>query len=217
LVAGSVDGCAPGNFLVDTGNDTSLLLHSSFVKKYGFVQRYPSGTQAMAAGVGGMMKLELVSLKSFRVGAVVEPKADAALIVGGVDPGVSDMVGGIGIGFLSHFVLTFDYPGERIFLARVYDETANATTRLGIGLAQDASSGEITIENVADEAPAQAAGLVAGNRLLAVDGTPVKDLSLHDVLDLLKARPGRDAVTLRVQGTDGGITEVRASYFTPKN
>jgi len=68
----------------------------------------------------------------------------------------------------------------------------------GIGIELGLEDDYFTVIAPMDATPAQRAGLQAGDRLLAVDGEPLKGRTLIDVVHLLRGEPGT-AVDLRIE------------------
>lgn len=62
----------------------------------------------------------------------------------------------------------------------------------GVGtlLGQDTESGEISVKEVYEDSPAEKGGLKAGDLLLEVDGTSVKEMTLSETVDLVKSKTG---------------------------
>jgi carboxyl-terminal processing protease len=78
----------------------------------------------------------------------------------------------------------------------------------GVGIwVRRAASGALQIESVQGGSPAAAAGLRAGDVLIAVAGLPVAGRTVADVADVLWGRPGT-SVTIRVERHGRPITKV---------
>ena len=82
--------------------------------------------------------------------------------------------------------------------AEIYELYQNvmSNTYVGVGMAisvsQDGQGLDIT--QVEDEGPAQKAGVRAGDRLVAVDGTDIRDMTLSEVGKLIKGEEGTSVV-----------------------
>lgn len=82
--------------------------------------------------------------------------------------------------------------------AEIYELYQNvmSNTYVGVGMAisvsQDGQGLDIT--QVEDEGPAQKAGVLAGDRLVAVDGTDIRGMALSEVGKLLKGEEGTSVV-----------------------
>jgi carboxyl-terminal processing protease len=104
--------------------------------------------------------------------------------------------------------------------AEIYELYQNvmSNTYVGVGMAisigQDGQGLDIT--QVEDEGPAQKAGVLAGDRLVAVDGTDIRGMALSEVGKLLKGEEGtsvvltvvRDQQTLELSVERGRIKSV---------
>lgn len=75
----------------------------------------------------------------------------------------------------------------------------------GIGVVVKSSRGQHVVEEVIDGGPAAQAGLVAGARIVEVDGAPTKGRTLASVVDQLRGPDGSN-VELRVQSATGVVT-----------
>jgi len=79
---------------------------------------------------------------------------------------------------------------------------------IGAELSQDPDTNEITVANVLPDGPAAETALLPGDVILAVDGRPVKDMELTDVVDLIRGEGGTDVVlTVRHEGAEN-IAEI---------
>jgi carboxyl-terminal processing protease len=104
--------------------------------------------------------------------------------------------------------------------AEIYELYQNvmSNTYVGVGMAisvsQDGQGLDIT--QVEDEGPAQKAGVLAGDRLVAVDGTDIRGMALSEVGKLLKGEEGtsvaltlvRDQQTLELSVERGRLKSV---------
>ena len=87
--------------------------------------------------------------------------------------------------------------------AEIYELYQNvmSNTYVGVGMAisvsQDGQGLDIT--QVEDEGPAQKAGVRAGDRLVAVDGTDIRDMTLSEVGKLIKGEEGTSVVLTLVR------------------
>lgn len=76
------------------------------------------------------------------------------------------------------------------------DDTSGAFA--GIGVEIDVRDGWLIVHGVIDGGPAQHAGLQAGDRFLALDGHPARDLRLSEAVRIMRGQPGTP-VTVRVR------------------
>ncbi len=214
-----LDSLPSARFLVDTGDEAHLRLYSPFVAKYGLAKKYPHGALTMGGGIGGVSQSRQTRIGSFTVAGVTlrDMPADFSL-----DPkgGASQVLAGsLGSGLLSRFVLTLDYLHSRAFFAAGSGTKAPFETRtLGISLLEtrDPRGGtHLAVADLRPEAPAAKAGLHVFDEILAVDGKPVRGLSLAAARHLLAPRTGQTAHVLRVQSAAGAPHTVRARFYDP--
>jgi carboxyl-terminal processing protease len=69
---------------------------------------------------------------------------------------------------------------------------------VGVGVAIKKFEGVVFVRNVIPESPASKAGLLPGDRILAVDHKPIRDLSLEQIVGLIRGAEGT-TVDLSVQ------------------
>jgi carboxyl-terminal processing protease len=96
------------------------------------------------------------------------------------------------------------------------EDTAGETT--GIGLDVRVSQGEVVVQRVAPGSPAARDGLAPGDRILAVDGTPLDGLDGDSIRDQLVGQRGQPAVLKIVrEGWDAPreVTTVRDRIEIP--
>jgi membrane-associated protease RseP (regulator of RpoE activity) len=201
-VDGSIDGI-PGAFSIDTGGRASLTLLAPFVEKHELRKRPGPKIEAVTGwGLGGPARGMVTRMKGLRLGSVDvgDFVVDLSLQTKGAftDPYVAGNVGG---GVLRRFNLVFDYgnqtivfePNARFGDPDLYDRSGMWVNRKGA---------EIVIVDVTAGGPAEAAGLKNGDRILAVDGRPVADVSLVDLRERFRTEPPGTEIHLRVKRGD---------------
>ena len=128
------------------------------------------------------------------------------LSVGGT-LGASYFDGLFGLDMLTRYTATFDYARQQLVLEPRANPPASSEIDLsGLFLVEERSPRTVRVSSVIDDSPAKAAGLVAGDELLAVDGTPASRLSLARIRDLLRSHPGRQ-VELRLRRGDRVVAQ----------
>lgn len=73
---------------------------------------------------------------------------------------------------------------------------------VGIGAAVRMEDGWVTIVTPLDESPAYRAGVMAGDRIIEVDGESTMGMSLDAVINLLTGKPGTEVVVTVERGAD---------------
>jgi carboxyl-terminal processing protease len=88
---------------------------------------------------------------------------------------------------------------------------------IGVQVAEDDSGGGIHISNVFPNTPAEAAGLLRGDHILAVDGTTTKGESLDETVSRVRGPEGKDVtLTIGRQGKPNfDVTITRRQYDLP--
>ncbi|MGO9210718.1 MAG: aspartyl protease family protein [Terriglobales bacterium] len=189
-VEGEIDGI-PGKFDIDTGSRASLTVLGPFAEKHDLAAHYGAKLEAVTGwGVGGAARGLVTRAKVLRLGKVEvhDPVTELSLQKKGafVNPYVA---GNVGAGVLKRFNITFDYPHQQlIFEPNANYDQPDVYDRSGMWLNQ---SGEtLVVMDVVAGGPAAAAGLKTGDKILAIAGRPVSQLSLPAVRQEFKSEPG---------------------------
>jgi hypothetical protein len=189
-VEGTVDGIA-GAFDIDTGSRASIDLTGPFVDKNGLAEKYAVKYRVVSgAGVGGRVFSSLARADALTLGdvAVVKPVTYLSQQNKGAFADVY-LAGNVGYGVLRQFNITFDYPRQQLF----FEKNANygrldVADRSGMWLERTKRGFEV-VDVVAGGA-AEAAGLKAGDVIVAIDGKPTAAWLLADARLRLKAAEG---------------------------
>ena len=189
-VEGEIDGI-PGKFDIDTGSRSSLSLLGPFAEKHDLATHYGAKLEAVTGwGVGGAARSLVTRAKVLRLGKVEvhDPVTELSLQKKGafVNPYVA---GNVGAGVLKRFNITFDYQHQQL----IFERNANygqpdVFDRSGMWLNQ--SGDTLEVMDVVAGGPAAAAGLKTGDKILAIAGRPVSQLSLPAVRQEFKSQPG---------------------------
>lgn len=191
-----------GRFLIDTGADSAVLLYSSFVDKHGLLGS-PPGAVPETAGTEGENMEAVSRAESLRLGQLVlrQPLVTLSRSTRGrlADPRHAGL---IGAEVLRRFQIVFDYSHRRMTLrpnshfTETFDYDASGLTLQAQG--PDLSTFEI--RRVLPGSPGGEAGLQAGDVLLALDGRPVKELTLQGVRQLFRQGGKEYALSVFRQG-----------------
>ena len=209
-VAGALDG-VEGRFTIDTGSRGAVAVHRPFVERHSLVERYHPDIEAVTGwGVGGAVRAKVVRAAMLTLGAVEVPLPVAELVTS-EKGALTDryLAGNVGGGVLRRFRVTFDYRRERLYLAPGGDATADVFDRAGLWLVE--AGKELTVEDLIPGGPASAAGVLPGDRLLALDGVAVRKLGAAAVRARLRSDAPGTHVRLRVRsnGRAAGTTRPR--------
>lgn len=170
----------PAKLKLDTGSLDVLGLNGSFVQQTELTRGGSRGAPASGAALGGKVAGYLIRLDSLTIGrsTVAQP------IVGySTETERRGDAGTVGMGVLSRFNLVFDYGRGRVILestARThrpleYDASGLLLTTTG------ATFQGISVLSVAPGSPGDAAGIQAGDSLVAIDGETPSRLGLSGV------------------------------------
>lgn len=180
-VEATIDG-ATGYFLLDTGNSGGIILNEPFVEEHHLFEQ--GGLQyAAPGGVGGGFAVKLTAAKTFSLAGIAFH--DVPVGIPQVKSGsfaTRGVAGNLGAGALSRFDVTFDFKAQTVtFTPNAKVAEKPRTDRIGLSLNQTAPDA-FEIQNVVPASPAADAGIVAGDRIVAVAGTLVSSgLGLGDL------------------------------------
>lgn len=205
-VDGAIDGLA-GKFDIDTGSRSSLDLLKPFVEKHDLAAKYGAKIEAVTGwGVGGASRSLVTRAKLLQLGSsgagieVRNPVTELSLQSKGAftSPYYAGNVGGA---VLKRFNITFDYTHQQL----IFEPNANygkpdVFDRSGMWLNQSDSAFEVM--DIVAGGPAAAASIKVGDKIVAIDGRPVSQVSLPDLRTKFKTEaPG---TKIRLTVSSGG-------------
>lgn len=96
-----------------------------------------------------------------------------------------------------------------------YEEQMN-NAYVGVGITVKEGVGGIEITKVTDGGPAEEAGILAGDRIVAVDGTDVRERTVDEVSDLVRGEKNTEVeLTVERDGKEQTVTVTRREIRTP--
>lgn len=195
-VDGSFDGM-PARFDIDTGSRSEVTLTTPFVERMALRESYPHGVLAVDGwGVGGPVKSYVVRGKTLMLGTVTVSAPVTSLSTarrGSFSD--ANYEGNIGSGLLKRFVVTFDYAHQRMYLKPLATPPDDAGTFDKSGMWINLAGDGFVVADVAKGGAAEAAGIVAGDVIAAIDGRSADEMTLSDARRLLRTRPDGTIVT----------------------
>ena len=115
------------------------------------------------------------------------------------DAAVSAMIASTGDRW-SYYMTAEEYENYKEYVA-------NAYTGVGITILQDEETGGLEIVSVNDGSPAEAAGLVSGDVLIAVDGEELTGMTTSEVKSIIQSKNGNE-MHFTVIHADGSRSEI---------
>jgi hypothetical protein len=201
VAAGSLDGVA-GNFGVDTGARSSLLLYGPFCAQNNLQEKYGAKLEGVTGwGIGGPVRSLLARAGTLQIGEVIV--RDLVIRLSAQKSGLttsSAMAGLIGPDVLSQFDVTFDYSRTRI----IFEKNRNygrrdSYDRAGIWMGQATDGKHFTVVDVIAGGPGAAAGVKPGDQILAINGENTANLILPDERETIRRGPAGDKLTLLLE------------------
>ncbi|MDE2182485.1 MAG: aspartyl protease family protein [Alphaproteobacteria bacterium] len=198
-VMGTFEGI-PAKFDIDTGSRSEATVTKPFAEKNKLRNRHPKGVEAVDGwGTGGRSTGYITRVAAITLGSVRVENIVASLTTQnkGAFAG-SDYSANIGGGVLKRFVVTFDYDNQVMYLKPRPGPVADIGTFDRAGMWINQSDAAFEIVDVTKGGPADDAGLKAGDKIAAVDGTPVASIHLYDLRQRLRNERAGTVVNLRI-------------------
>ncbi|MGH7724346.1 MAG: aspartyl protease family protein [Candidatus Eiseniibacteriota bacterium] len=178
-------GRAPvrGQFVLDTGSSTTLILAPAFVEKTRALETLSRSVETSGRGVGGASSSVAGRIAAITLGGY---RLESPTVMfrrpgpGGVSAHGS--AGNIGGAILKRFRVYFDYPRKRMILepnARLGDPFEIDMT--GFQLAASPGQSGFRVARVAPDTPAAEAGVAEGDMLVSVDGRPANEIGIAKI------------------------------------
>jgi hypothetical protein len=197
VIAGTADGIA-GQFEIDAGSSTALVLQGPFVDRNNLSLRHPSALRMKAGGVDGVFEIAATRLDSFKIGhnTIERPAAELPLN-GRTGLPVASLDGSIGYQILRQFTITFDYARSELWLERSAafgDKTVEWKTGFQ---AIKADGPDFRIIHVAPNTPATEAGISVGDVITEIDGAAAESIGQAQFGEMMR-RPDGTTVHLNL-------------------
>jgi hypothetical protein len=195
-----------GQFVIDTGSSSTLLLARSFVDKHELRKSVSKTIPVRGGGVGGQVQIAMGRISTLQLGRfVIEDPITGFVDVGEIaEP---DEAGNIGGRFLRRFRVIFDLARNRMILEPgKYFRDVDELDMSGAALVSegDEKLQAFKVVRVRDKSPAAEAGLRPQDTVLAIDGQAARDLTLSAVKDLFR-RDGQEC-SLQVKRDEKELT-----------
>ena len=204
-IAAELDGL-PGQFWLDTGNRSGVVLLEPFVETHRLAERYPlSGATTIGWGIGGPVQGRLarggrLALGGLHVEAPVLRLPDGH----GGALAIRHVAGNIGGEILRRFVVTFDYARRVVHLEPNTDAGQPFDVdRSGLWINRHAQ-GAVVAAVMAD-GPAAQAGLHVDDVIVAVAGEPASVATLDALRRRLAESPAGSRVALELRRGEQAI------------
>jgi hypothetical protein len=201
VVAASLDGVA-GNFGVDTGARSSLLLYGPFCAQNNLQEKYGAKLEGVTGwGVGGPVRSLLARAGTLQLGAVTV--RDLVIRLSAQKAGLTTtaaMAGLIGPDVLAQFDVTFDYSRTRI----IFEKNKNygrrdSYDRAGIWMGQAPDGKHFTVVDVIAGGPGADAGVKPGDQILAINGENTANLILPEERETIRREAVGNKLTLLLE------------------
>lgn len=208
FIRASVAGLAPVPLMLDLGSSAALMLSSAYARDQGLLSGKPLSTAALG-GVDGVKINDIFTILNMNIEGL---NVSNIPTLGMREWLGTSTVGNIGFPLIAQFDVVFDVTAGFVWF-RPLDPRHRLPMlkdRSGLGLA--ASPTALTVVHVAANSPAEKAGWVVGERIVAVNGHPVDANYTHGELWRARYRPAGTLVKLTTE--TGDVRELRlADYY----
>jgi hypothetical protein len=208
VVEAELDGVR-GRFGVDTGARSSMLLYVPFVEQNNLKEKYGARLEGVTGwGLGGPVRSLLARARQLSFGGVVVQ--DLVIRLSVQKTGLttsSEMAGLIGPDVLAQGDVTVDYSRNQL----IFEKNENygrrdSYDRAGMWMGQDGE--HFSVVDVIAGGPADAAGIHAGETVLAIDGVSTAKLALPDVREKIRRTAVGTKMALTMASTGKSRTVV---------
>jgi hypothetical protein len=188
LLVAKIAGIA-GDVGLDTGNSGTLIVQGIWADTHGLKQQMMSGFPSLGFGMGGAssnwatrVDFELAGQPFLRIIGRYAPDKRGAF-------SSRTESGNVGNEILSNFTLDFDYGHSQIWFEPAPRTEQRPFNRSGLSEVKEHAVA-FKVVAVAAQTPAAEAGLQVGDEIVAVDGTPSRQLSGRDFRRAVRLPPG---------------------------
>lgn len=176
-------------FVIDTGANGSVGLHSPFVQRHRLLAPPRKSIQHFVHGAAGTALERIARADNLRLGPVLVHSVDVGLSSASkgstADPSYDGVIGGE---VLRRFKIIFNYPRKQIILepSSALNDPFDVDTS-GISLVATGENLQtIVVEHVLEDSPASSAGLKEGDAIISVDGTGTSGYTLDQLRQIFK-------------------------------
>ena len=189
VVGAAADG-HPGLFGTDTGNSGPLILFGHFLESTGLGRHYSGGEKTIGIGTGGSNSGRAETLGRFTIAnhTFNTVASNFTNMASGSFASTTE-AGNMGVSILSRFIPTFDYANETLRLDPEKRATSFGTNRTGIHFLKEAPDA-FEILTVDGGSAGAAEGIVAGDRIVGINGKSASGYSRADLTALVCGRTG---------------------------
>lgn len=137
-IPAQLDNLPSATYLVDTGDNSGLRLNWPYVKAHKLRAIYTHGVEEAGGGIGGLSFSWGTHVGAFTIAGSTLKDVPAEFSQDTKGDGSVLEAGAIGGALLSHFIVTFDYPHNRLYL-KLNPLAGTFTTKIGQHSASPAS------------------------------------------------------------------------------
>jgi hypothetical protein len=204
----SVEGAPPVQFDFDLGNGGPLIVYSSYWKSHGLLADGRGKSKTLSGAVGGLREQQVATVRSLTFGGATFTDIPTVFTDDRGESAESNRtLGNIGLPILSRFRMYADFSHDRLFLQPTA-AVAKPFPKDLTGLRMQPGAEKATVLMVAPGSPAEAAGVKAGEVIVAIDGAPLKQVGLA----ALRAKPAGAALTVTTEAGKTYEITLKAYY-----
>lgn len=190
VVPAAADGIA-GQFEIDTGASSSIVLQAGFAERHDLRIRHPGGLRMTAAGIDGTFETVVARLDRFRIGkATIERPAAEFPLNGKNGLPLQGVDGIVGYQVLRQFVITFDYSRNEVWLERSPAFGTKAGQWKSGLQAVKTNAGDFRVLAVLPNSPAAIAGIHDGDIITEINGKSAPSVGQAEFADMMRRSDG---------------------------
>ncbi|HET7707984.1 MAG TPA: aspartyl protease family protein [Sphingomicrobium sp.] len=202
----SVAGLPPIDATLDLGNGGTILLSKAYWEKLPALADLRHA-ETRIGGVGGMKAARKTTIPEVEFGGVRLTNVPATLNEDAT--ALPTQGGNVGIEMLKPFIVTIDDAGGALYLQSTGAKHDFRPERVGMGT--ELVGDRLRVAYVSPDGPAHAAGLKAGDEIIAVDGQPVGPDYYSRPTEWARQPAGTRVALKRADGTTAIVT--LADYY----
>jgi Aspartyl protease len=169
----SIEGRRPQSFDFDLGNDSPLIIYSSYRNSEHLLEGRPHSLD-LVGGVGGFHKVGIATLSSLTIAHIPIRNVPTEFPDAGNDSlTYKETAGNVGLPIFTRFRLITDYPDECLWLMPDRASMERPFNKDRSGLIAQADADRLKVLLVAPGSPAARDGWKEGEQIIAVDGIKV--------------------------------------------
>jgi len=218
-IPAQLDNLPQAKYLIDTGDVAGLRLYEPYVEAHKLRSVYKQGTQAVGGGIGGLSYSWRTRVHNFTVGGFTLKNVPTDFSEDAKGGGSVIEAGALGGTFLSHFIVTFDYPHNKMYVKPnplAGTEFNTKTTGVDVMEYHDGwNHSHIVIAGVDPASPAAHLNIEPKDEVLKINGVSATSLKLETIRGILDGNNHAASVSIIIRKEIGRARELKLPLYDP--